>query len=271
MEMRVLYGYAYGKSVGASGIGGTVSNITPILGTVSVGTNQATIPITFSTAGTFSYVQISRTSGGITTNFIVNASALILSGSNYVWMDATVVQGTNYTYIVTPYILGSPGIPSLPSTVLALTAPTAVSVAGTGTDASHFSLAITGGASAYSVVTYSYNINGQGYGNGYTTSSATSTTPTITITNGGTGSYASPWTVVVRAINNAGSVNSSPSASFNFYTVLINSVSYGGTVQGSFSGSLSSGNGIVKGTSTVSGTTYDVYALETLVHLETTS
>ena len=147
MEMRVLYGYAYGKSVGASGIGGTVSNITPILGTVSVGTNQATIPITFSTAGTLSYVQISRTSGGITINFIVNASALILSGSNYVWMDATVVQGTNYTYIVTPYILGSPGIPSLPSTVLALTAPTAVSVVGTGTDASHFTLAITGGAS----------------------------------------------------------------------------------------------------------------------------
>jgi hypothetical protein len=175
MEMRVLYSYAYGKGTGMVG-----TKTVPTLGTVTIGTNQAPIPITFSNTGTFSYLKISRTSGGITINFIVNASQLVLSGSNYVWTDATVVQGTNYTYIVTPYILGSPGIASLPSTVFALTPPTAVSVVGTGTDATHFSLAINGGTSAYSVVNYTYNINGQGFGAGYTTTSTTSQNPTVT-------------------------------------------------------------------------------------------
>ena len=244
---------------GDGGSGTQVTKITPTLGTVTIGTNQVPIVITFSTTGTFSYVQIVRTSGGVTIVFTVNASQLVLSGSNYIWTDATVVQGTYYTYVVTPYILGSPGIASLPSTVLALAPPTAVSVAGTGTDATHFTLTITGGTNSYSIVNYTYNINGQGFGQGYTTSSTTSQTPTVTLTSG-TGLYAAPWTVVVRAINTAGSVDSPASVSFNFYTVLVNSVSYGGTVQGSFSGSLSSGNGIVKGTSTVSGTTYNVYA-----------
>ena len=211
MEMRVLYGYAYGKSSGMIG-----TNITPMLGTVIIGTNQATIPITFSTTGTFSYVQVSRTSGGMTLAFIVNASQLVQSGSNYVWTDTTVLQGANYTYVVTPYILGSTGIPSLPSTVLALAPPMAVSVVGTGTDSTHFTLAFTGGTNAYSVVTYTYNINGQGFGQGYTTSSSTSQTPTVTLLSR-TGSYTAPWTVVVRATNTVGYVDSSTSASFTYF------------------------------------------------------
>ena len=145
----------------------------------------------------------------------MNASQLVASGSNYVWTDATVVQGTNYTYIVTPYILGSPGITNA-STFFALSPPTAVSVVGTGTDATHFTLAITGGTNAYSVVTYTYNINGQGFGQGYTTSSSTSQTPTVTLLSG-TGFYTAPWTVIVRATNTVGYVDSSTSASFTYF------------------------------------------------------
>ena len=224
MEMRVLYSYSYGKSVGSTGIGGLVAKITPTLGTVTIGTNQATIPITFSTTGTFSYVQISRTSGGITITFLVNASALILSGTNYIWTDATVVQGTDYTYIVTPYILGSPGIPSLSSTVLALSSPTAITnVVGAGINTTSFSLVITGGTNAYSTVTYTYNINGQGFGNGYTTTSTTSQTPTVTVSNV-SGVYASPWTVIVRATSLAGLVDSAVSNTINLQFISVTSI-----------------------------------------------
>ena len=90
------------------------------------------------------------------------------------------------------------------------------SVVGTGTDATYFTLAITGGTSAYSVVTYTYNINNQGFNVGYSTSSATSQTPTVALTSG-TGAYAAPWTVIVRASNSTGQQDSNASSPFNFF------------------------------------------------------
>jgi hypothetical protein len=112
-----------------------------------------------------------------------------------------------------------------------LSPPTAIStVVGTGINTSSFSLAITGGTNSYAAPTYSYNINGQGYGNGYTVSPGnTSQTPTLTITNGGTGSYASPWTVSVQATNVAGSVYYTLPSSISGNKTTVNNITYNGT------------------------------------------
>ena len=108
MEYRVLYGYSYGKT--------GVAALIPALGSVSMGTAylvgaQPAQPFTFSTTGTFSYLQVARTSGGVTATFYVSAGALTLAagGAAYTWTDRSVFGGTQYSYTFTPFILGVPG------------------------------------------------------------------------------------------------------------------------------------------------------------------
>jgi len=111
MEYRVLYGYSYGKT--------GVAALIPTLGTVSMGTAYLSgavpsQPFTFSSTGTFSYIQVSRTTGGITATFYVSAGSLTVTpgGTGYVWTDQSVLGATQYAYVFTPFVLGVPGAPS---------------------------------------------------------------------------------------------------------------------------------------------------------------
>lgn len=93
MEIRVLYSYSYWKSVGASGIGGTVASITPTLGgSIAVGQLTATTTmITVPNTGTYSFMVIKRIQGSISFTYNVSASQLVSTtgGSSYTWTDTS--------------------------------------------------------------------------------------------------------------------------------------------------------------------------------------
>ena len=84
MEMRVLNSYSYGKTGFAS--------LTPSLGTITVGTlTVSSVPLTFTNTGTYSYMGVKRTQGGISSIYNVSASQLVSTtgGSSYTWTDTS--------------------------------------------------------------------------------------------------------------------------------------------------------------------------------------
>ena len=142
MEMRVLYSYAYGKAVGPS----SASAVAPTLGTVTVGTLTATTaPLIFPSTGTYSYVGVTRTFAGVTTSFNVSPSLMVSNGSNYTWADTVAFTSSpSAYYVLTPYILGSPGVPQILTATIPL--PSAItSVVASSPTSSGFTLAWTGG------------------------------------------------------------------------------------------------------------------------------
>ena len=224
MEMRVLYSYAYGKSVGTSGIGGLVTKITPILGTVTVGTLTATTaPLIFPSTGTYSYVGVTRTFAGVTSTFIVNASALALSGSSYTWTDTTVAftSSPSASYVITPYILGTPGLSQALTAMIP--APSAItSILAYNAGVGVFDVSWIGGVGVG--VTYLYDVSSSGAivdPANYTTTALGSGgvfNPTrITLANNAQKTY----TVVVKATNVVGTVSSSTSGAVTTVSPII--------------------------------------------------
>ena len=112
-------------------------------------------------------------------------------------------------------------------------------------------------------VTYLYDVSSSGAiitpaGN-YTTSVLTASSTRITLTNTAQKTY----TVVVKATNVGGTVSSGTSGSVTTlspYTIPVTGYTFNGSAVTTPSGALSTGNGIIKGTSTTGGTNYNVYA-----------
>jgi hypothetical protein len=206
MEMRVLYSYAYGKTVGPSSVQGTGATA-PNLGTVTVGTLTATTaPLIFPSTGTYSYVSVTRIFAGVTTSFNVSPSLMVSSGSNYVWTDTVAFASSpSVSYVLTPYILGTPGVRQvLTATIPAPSAITSVLVYNAGVGM--FDVSWIGGAGIG--VSYLYDVSNAGAivatGN-YTTTALGTINPTrITLTDKTVKSY----TVVVKATNGVGTVAS---------------------------------------------------------------
>ena len=245
MEMRVLYSYAYGKSVGASGIGGLVTKITPTLGTVSVvQTSTITAMISVPNSGTFSYLQLKRVgSNGTTYTTNISPSALNASGASYVYSDTGLTNLVTYIYTLTPYVLGTPGMSSTPFSVTMVSAPTAMtglaasSFTATSGNWTGFTLAWSGGIGTG--VTYSYYVNNvQVYPSGTTgnvvftglPTPSSSTTPTA---------YA--WYVDICANNLGGTTHGT--ATFNTPPTVITGVSATSTIAGKINVSWSGGAG----------------------------
>ena len=114
---------------------GTVTKTTPTLGTVTVGTLTATTaPLIFPSTGTYSYLGINRSFAGVTSTFIVNASSLVVSGSNYTWtVTVAFTSNPNALYVLTPYILGTPGLSqTLTATIPVASAITSVTAYNAG-------------------------------------------------------------------------------------------------------------------------------------------
>ena len=164
MEMRVLYGYSYGKSVWATGIGGLVTQVTkttPTLGTVTVGTfTTTTASLIFPSTGTYSYLGINRSFAGVTSSFIVNASALVSSSSNYTWADTVAFTSSpSVSYVLTPYILGTPG--SSQALTATISAPSAITnVLAYNAGIGMFDVSWIGGTGVG--VTYLYDVSSSG-------------------------------------------------------------------------------------------------------------
>ena len=258
----MLYSYAYGKSVGPSAVSATA----PTLGSVTVGTLTATTaPLIFPSTGTYSYVGVTRIFNGVTTSFNVSPSLMVLSGSNYVWTDTVAFTSSpSVSYVITPYILGTPGLSQaltatipLPSAISSVTAYNA----GVGV----FDVSWIGGVGVG--VTYTYDVSSSGAivssGN-YTTTALGTVNPTrITLTD----NSAKTYTVVVKATNGVGTTTSGTSGSVTTlapYTVRINSIttssgSYAGDRKDVPSNNLQIGDGIVVGTSAYSDTNYNVF------------
>ena len=123
--------------------------------------------------------------------------------------------------------------------------------------------AITGLTSSYNstlnqvTLTWADGLAGTAVTYSYNTTAGTASPSTGTITSPATISVTSgsgPWTFVVTAANASGSVNASTTATASPFTV--NSVSYNSSVisPGNFSS-----NGILNGTSTTSGVSYNCY------------
>ena len=158
MEMRVLYSYAYGKS--------TVSATAPNLGgSVTAAQSSATTAmITLPSSGTYSFLQMNRV-GSNSTNYTtsISPSAMIASGASYVFSDAGLSNPVTYVYTLTPYILGTPGMSSIPFSVTMFSAPTAMagltasSFTATSGNWTGFTLAWAGGTGTG--VSYSYYVN----------------------------------------------------------------------------------------------------------------
>jgi hypothetical protein len=207
MEMRVLYSYAYGKT-GVQGTGAA----TPTLGTVSVGTLTATTaPLIFPSTGTYSYVGVTRTFNGVTTSFNVSPSLMVSNGTNYVWTDTVAFTSSpSAYYVLTPYILGTPGLSqALTATIPAPSAITNVLAYNAGVGV--FDVSWIGGVGVG--VTYLYDVSSSGAiitpsGN-YTASVLTASSTRITFTNTAQKTYS----VVVKATNVGGTVNSATSGS----------------------------------------------------------
>jgi len=193
MEIRVLYGFAYGKT--------GVAALVPSLGTISATGGQVTVPFTFSNTGTYAYLNYVRVgSDGSKATGFANSSTFVPSGNGYTWSDTTANVGTTYQYVWTPWVLGAAGAAGTPVSVTTL-GPASAFVLGTPTSvtASSFTLPMTGGTGTG--VTYTYTVNG------------TSVTPTGTVAGGSLGfsGLTSPtsgqnyvWTVVIAATNAAG-------------------------------------------------------------------
>jgi len=107
MEMRVLYGFSYGKT--------GVTPLVPTLGTVAASSaTTSSVTFTISNGGTYSYLVVNRYLYGVlAATQTVNMSALTPSGNGYTWTD-TGLSGliTAYTYTFTPAILGTFGVAS---------------------------------------------------------------------------------------------------------------------------------------------------------------
>ena len=268
MEMRVLYGYMYGKPTGLTG--------TPTLGSGSpivVGTLSATtVQLLIDTTGTFSYIQITRFTAGTYKRLIVSPVALVPNGLVYSWTDTDIsftLTNVAASYVMTPFILGMPG-PSMgvSATVSLPSAITNVLAYNAGIGVFDVSWLPTL-SSAGIVNSYTYDVSSGGAiltpGTSYTTSllgqGGTAPNPTrFTMLS----TAAATYTVVVKATNGIGTVSSAVSNSVtttSAFTVAVNSYTYQGTAVTTPSGALSSGNGVIKGTATTGATTYNVYAL----------
>ena len=162
MEMRVLYGYAYGKSVGPS----NVSAVAPLLGgsVTVIQTSTTTAMISVPNSGTFSYLQLKRVGSNSTTYTTnISPSALTASGASYVYSDTGLTNLVTYIYTLTPYVLGTPGMSSTPFSVTMVSAPTAmtglaaISFTATSGNWTGFTLAWSGGTGTG--VSYTYYVN----------------------------------------------------------------------------------------------------------------
>ena len=107
MELRVLYGYSYGKAA--------VATLVPTLGTVTATSATASsVTFTISNAGTYAYLVVKRyLSGVLSATLNVSTAQLTLSGNGYTWTDTGLTQLiTAYSYTFTPAILGTFGVAS---------------------------------------------------------------------------------------------------------------------------------------------------------------
>ena len=107
MELRVLYGYSYGKAA--------VATLVPTLGTVTATSATASsVTFTISNAGTYAYLVVKRyLSGVLSATQTVSTAQLTLSGNGYTWTDTGLTQLiTAYSYTFTPAILGTFGVAS---------------------------------------------------------------------------------------------------------------------------------------------------------------
>ena len=214
-------------------------------------------------------------------------SAITATGFTLTWTGASGVV-TNYSYAITPD--GGSGRVTNPSisgsapsiTFSGLTAPTSVpyswtvdvsasNLAGTtkGTttvyapptalvlsssySAGNVTLSWTGGAG--NAVSYYYYIMS---GTGTQSTGQTITSPyNVPVTGQG------PWTIDVSATNTTGTVGALTTAQaspFTISTLTTSKTGYTTDQKSSLSGSLSTGNGIVGGTSVTNGITYQCYA-----------
>ena len=204
-----------------------MAKIIPILSTfvpITVGTLTATTaPLIFPSTGMYSYVGVTRTFAGVTSTFNVNASALVLSGSNYTWTDTVAFTSSPSAYhVLTPFILGTLGLSqALTATIPAPTAITGVLAYNAGIGM--FDVSWVGGVGIG--VTYLYDVSSSGAivtsGN-YTTTVLTASSTRITLTNTAQKTY----TVVVKATNGVGTVSSTVSSAIT--TLSLTTVTFAG-------------------------------------------
>ena len=213
MEMRVLNSYSYGKTGFAS--------LTPSLGTISVGTlTVSSVPLTFTNTGTYSYMGVKRTQGGISSIYNISPTQLVTSGSSYTWTDASASFAvySSASYVITPYILGTPGTSqSFTATIPAPTAISSVFVFNAGIGL--FDVSWNGGSGIGVSYLYDVSTNGAIISTGsYTTTALGTTNPTrITLTDTSVKTY----TIVVKATNLIGTVTSVASGSVTTVSPII--------------------------------------------------
>jgi hypothetical protein len=137
MEIRVLNSFNYGNN--------NVTSLIPSLGTITFTAGLPTsVPFVFSNTGTYSYLQYKRIgNNGSATQGILSPTVMSASGQSYTWSDTTVTPAITYLYTWTPFILGTPGMPSGVQSIYTL----APASAFTGLSASAFTP--TGGAGGW--------------------------------------------------------------------------------------------------------------------------
>ena len=162
MEMNVLYSYAYRKGTQSQGI---VAVSPTIGGTISIVQSSATTAsMTLPISGLYSYLQLKRVGSDSTINTSnINPSAFIANGSSYVYTDTGLSNPVTYIYTMTPYVLGTAGVTTVPFSLSTISPPTAFSgltsslfTLTTG-NVTGFTLSWTGGSGVG--VNYSYYVN----------------------------------------------------------------------------------------------------------------
>ena len=191
MEYRVLQGYNYGTNAG------NAVALIPNLGTVDLGTITAnTVSFVFSNTGTYSYVFVYRSTGGITTTFAIKPSNFILQANNsYTWTDTT--TPIPYLYYFVPYVLSTSGTMSASYYAMSPIPIAITNVVSSAVTGSGFTVTWSGGTGT--AVTTTYTINGS------TVTPSSSGTGTATFTS----LTSAPWTLVITATNGSGSMNGS--------------------------------------------------------------
>ena len=209
MEIRVLNSFNYGNI--------NVATLVPSLGTITFTPGLPTsIPFVFSNTGTYSYLQYRRIgNNGTASSGTLSPSVMSASGQSYTWSDTTVVPAVTYLYTWTPYILGTPGIPSGVQSIYTL-APATVF---TGFSASAFTP--TNGVGGYTGLTlnwtggtgtsinYLYYINNTPITANYTGSGSSQilTFTALTAPTSGTTPTPYAWYVDICANNLAGTTH----------------------------------------------------------------
>ena len=235
------------------------------LGTIWTLANATLAATTATPTGeTISWTNPAYASITITNNTNPSATVTYNSMTPLSWIDTLDTAGnTTYTYTVS--VKNGGGISTTLSTNLSVSTISAITnVVATSTVAGQISVTWSGGLSPVAP-TYTLSLlSGTGTTIGSTTISSgasTTTAGSATLTLSSTASIVTG--ITVSATNSYETVSGNTST--NVTTLpstynTINNINYSGTNYTTWSGSLSSGNGIISTTGTTNGTNYKVYA-----------